>query len=180
MLLAQQQLLPDLYLTKMIPKEIQEAIQEHNTSRSNRGPRKGRFTPRHPEKYVGNVNDIIYRSSWELSFMNFLDNNTSVVQWGSEIIPIPYRKPTTGRIHKYYPDFWVKYRKKDGTTVQEVIEVKPEKETKQPTTRGKKKKTQLYEAITWEINKAKWHSAKLFCDKYGMKFRIFTENKIFR
>jgi len=144
-----------------------------------KGIRKGLFTPRHPGKYVGNVNNIVYRSSWELSFMNFLDNNTNIEKWGSEIIAIPYRKPTTGRIHKYYPDFWIKYKSKNGNVVQEVIEVKPEKETRQPTTVGKTKKTQLYEAITWSINKAKFKSAALFCTKYGMKFRVLTEKHLF-
>jgi len=163
----------------MIPEEI-ELIENFHEYGTRKGVQKGRFTPRHPEKYVGNVNNIVYRSSWERSFMNFLDNNPNVLQWGSEIIPIPYRKPTTGRIHKYYPDFWVKYIKKDGSTVQEIIEVKPEKETKQPTTRGKKKKTQLYEGITWEINKAKWRSAVAFCNKYNMRFRILTEKEIFK
>jgi len=145
-----------------------------------KGIKKGLFRPRHPEKYMGDLNNIIYRSSWEQSFMNFLDNNPNIIQWGSEIIAIPYRKPTTGRIHKYYPDFWIKYKNKNGNIIQEVIEVKPEKETHQPTTVGKTKKTQLYEAITWSINTSKWKSAKLFCDKYGMVFRILTEKQIFR
>jgi len=145
-----------------------------------KGVQKGLFTPRHPEKYKGNVKNIVYRSSWERSFMNFLDNNTTVIQWASETIPIPYRKPTTGRIHKYYPDFWVKYKNKNGKIIQEIIEVKPEKQTRQPTTVGKTKKTQLYEAITWSVNLAKWKAAKIFCDKYGIKFRIMTERDIFK
>ncbi len=145
---------------------------------SRKGIKKGYFKPRHPEKYLGDLNNIVYRSSWELSFMNFLDGNICVEKWGSEIIAIPYRKPTTGRIHKYYPDFWVKYRK-NGKTIQEVIEVKPYRETKAPKTTGKNKKTQLYESITWSINKAKWRSAKLFCDKYGLNWRILTEKELF-
>lgn len=149
-------------------------------NKSLKGIRKGYFTPKHPEKYVGDLNKIVYRSSWELSFMNFLDNNIVIEKWGSEIIAIPYIKPTTGRVHKYYPDFWVKYKNKNGKTIQELIEVKPEKQTKQPTTVGKKKKTQLYEAINWAINKAKWKQAKLFCDKYNMTWRILTEREIFK
>jgi len=142
--------------------------------------KKGRYTPRHPHKYKGDINDIIYRSSWELSFMKFLDNNPSVLNWGSEILAIPYIKPTTGRVHKYYPDFWVKYKNKEGKIIQEIVEVKPYKQTRQPTTVGKKKKTQLYEAITWSINKAKWKYAKIFCDKYGLEWRIITEKEIFK
>lgn len=145
-----------------------------------RSSRKGYYTPRHPKKYVGDLNNIVFRSSWEKSFMVFLDNNPNIQNWGSEIFSIPYRKPTTGRIHKYYPDFWVRYVKKDGTTIQEIIEVKPHKETHQPTTKGKKKKTQLYEAITWSINKSKWQAAELFCKKNGLTFRLVTEQMIFR
>lgn len=148
--------------------------------RYTKGIKKGLFKPKHPEKYVGNLNKIIYRSSWELSFMKFLDNNKSIEKWGSEIISIPYRKPTTGRIHKYYPDFWVKYKDKNGKIIEEIIEVKPEKQTKPPTTVGKTKKTQLYEAISWAINKSKFRSAKIFCDKYGMRWRILTERDIFK
>jgi len=152
----------------------------HVRSTSKGGQRKGRFTPRHPEKYVGDLNDIIYRSSWELSFCQFLDNNINVVKWGSEIIPIPYLKPTTGRVHKYYPDFWVLYRNNKGETFQEVIEVKPEKQASPPTTVGKNKKTQLYEAVQWSINSAKWRYARLYCDKYDMTFRVITEREIFK
>jgi len=145
-----------------------------------KGVRKGYFIPKHPAKYVGDLKNIVYRSSWELDFMRFLDSNTSIIKWGSEIISIPYRKPTTGRIHKYYPDFWIKYKNKNGEIIQELIEVKPEKETKQPTTVGKNKKTQIYETLTYAINISKWKSAKLFCDKYGIKWRILTERNIFK
>ncbi len=160
-----------------IKKKIRRPPREHVQWK---GVQKGRFTPRHPEKYKGNVNNIVYRSSWERSFMYFLDNNASIKEWGSETIAIPYRKPTTGRIHKYYPDFWVKYVDKNGKTIQEIIEIKPAKQTRQPTTVGKSKKTQLYESVAWSINVAKWKSAKLFCDKYGIKWRIMTEREIFK
>lgn len=162
------------------PRRPKPATTPHTRTTSKRGQSKGKFTPKHPEKYVGDLNDIIFRSSWELSFMNFLDNNIKVEQWGSEIIPIPYLKPTTGRVHKYYPDFWVKYKNSKGETYQEVIEVKPGKQARPPTTVGKTKKTQLYEALQWSINSAKWRYAKLYCDKYSMKFRILTEREIFK
>ena len=113
--------------------------------------------------------------------MDWLDNNTQVVKWGSEIIAIPYVKPTTGRVHKYYPDFYVEYiNSKTGKIVQDLVEVKPDKQIRKPTTRGKSKKTQLYEAITWSVNMAKWKSAKLFCDKYGFNWKVLSEKDIFR
>jgi len=141
---------------------------------------KGRYKPKNKSKYKGDVNNIIYRSSWELTFMKFLDNNPFIIEWGSEILSIPYIKPTTGRVHKYYPDFWVKYENKSGEIIQELVEVKPLKQTKQPTTKGKSKKTQLIEALEFGINKAKWKQAKLFCDKYGLQWRLVTEKDIYK
>jgi len=146
-----------------------------------KGHSKGLFTPKNPEKYVGNIRKIMYRSSWEMDFMKFLDNNTKVKKWGSEIIAIPYIKPTTGKVHKYYPDFYIEYiDHKTGKISQDLIEVKPEKQIRKPTIRGKSKKTQLFEALAWSVNMAKWKSAKLFCDKYGFNWRVISENGIFR
>jgi hypothetical protein len=146
----------------------------------------GEFTPKHPEKYVSGrrgKKKIIYRSSWEREFNKFLDNNPNVIQWSSEEIGIPYVKPTSRRhnkVHIYYPDYWVKYKNKRGEIIQEIIEVKPIAQVNKPSTVGKKKMQQLREAITWEINKAKWKAATDYCNKYGMKFRIVSENKMFR
>lgn len=140
----------------------------------------GLYKPRNPQKYIGDVNNIRFMSSWELKADQFLDNNPNVIQWSSEEIVIPYRKPTDGKVHKYYPDYWVKYRDKHGKIIQEVWEVKPAAQTKPPKTRGKNKKTQLRESITYAVNVAKWQAAQKFCDKYGLKFRIITENEMFK
>jgi hypothetical protein len=67
----------------------------------------GYFKPRHPEKYVGDVNKIRFMSSWELQADKFLDDNPNVLRWSSEEIVIPYVKPTDGKVHRYYPDYWV-------------------------------------------------------------------------
>lgn len=140
----------------------------------------GFFKPRHPEKYVGDVNSIRFMSSWELQMDKFLDDNPNVLRWSSEEIAIPYVKPTDGKVHKYYPDYWVEYRNKHGDIIQEIWEVKPETQTKQPKRRGKNKKTQVRESITYAVNVAKWQAATQFCNKYKMKFRIITENQIFK
>lgn len=144
---------------------------------------RGRYTPRHPEKYVGDVTRIVYRSSWEKSFNQFLDNNPNVLQWASEEIGIPYIKPGSKRAnktHTYYPDYWVKYKNKKGEIIQEIIEIKPISQTKPPTTVGKNKRQQLIEAYTYAVNIAKWKACTDFCNKYDMKFRIVTENSLFR
>ena len=51
--------------------------------------KQGNYTPRHPEKYKGTW-PIIYRSSYELLFCKFCDDNTNVIEWSSESIVIPY------------------------------------------------------------------------------------------
>jgi hypothetical protein len=141
---------------------------------------KGLFTPRHPEKYIGNVKNIRFLSSWELHADQFLDNNPNVIQWSSEGIAIKYIKPTDKKIHKYYPDYWVKYCNKHGEFIQEIWEVKPDAQTKPPKTKGRNKKTQLRESVAYAVNIAKWQACQKFCDKYNIKFRIITENELFR
>ena len=75
---------------------------------------KGKFRPKNRKKYNGNPSEIIYRSSWELKFMNYCDNNNKIVKWSSEEIIIPYRCPTDNKIHRYFPDFYIKYKDVKG------------------------------------------------------------------
>ena len=84
---------------------------------------KGFFKPKNPTKYKGDPTKIIYRSSWELRLMAYLDDHPNVVQWGSEEFSIPYRSPIDNKIHRYFPDFWVK-QIVDGKTEVLVLEVK--------------------------------------------------------
>jgi len=140
--------------------------------------KQGYYQPKNPDKYMGDLNKIVYRSSWELTFMNFLDNNVAIKEWGSELFPVPYIKPTTNRVHRYYPDFFVVYQDKEGNIKRELIEVKPHSQTKR--TRSRNPKTKLYEDITYAINIAKWQAAKQFCDDNDITFRILTENEIYK
>jgi len=141
----------------------------------------GYYQLRHPEKYKGNVENVRYMSSWELNVHKFLDNNPNIIEWASEEVVIPYVKPTDGKIHKYYIDYWVKYKNRNGEIVNELWEVKPKRETLPPKrTKKKKRSTILYEEITYEVNKAKWSAATLFAKKYGLTFKILTEEDIFK
>ena len=144
------------------------------------GYRQGLFIPTNTQKYRGDVNKIRFMSSWELKVFHFLDGNPNILEWSSEGVVVPYIKPTDGKIHKYYVDCWVKYRNKLGEIVEELWEIKPKKQTKPPTRRGKSKKTQLNETILHEINKAKWNSARLLCEKRGWVFRLITEDSLFK
>jgi len=142
--------------------------------------RQGLYTPRHPEKYKGNINNIVYRSSWEYSFCQFLDNNPNIVEWGSEVVAIPYVKPTDRKVHRYFPDFYIKYKNKHGHVIQEIIEIKPEEQTRTPTMRGRKREQLLVESIQYVINIAKWKAANQWCKQHGVNFRILTEKQLFK
>ena len=112
----------------------------------------GLFTPRHPDKYVGDLTKIRFMSSWELHMDQFLDNNPNILRWSSEEISVPYIKPTDGKVHKYWPDYWVEYKNKKGDIVSEIWEVKPAAQIAAPKSRGKKKKTQVRESLTYAVN----------------------------
>ena len=140
--------------------------------------KKGIFIPENSEKYKGGRKPI-YRSSYELKFMRFLDKTDSVLEWCSESLAISYIHPLTGRLARYFPDFLIKYRTNDGGYQIDLIEVKPKRETLPPKVHGNKKaKTILYEKKTWAINQAKWKAAKAFCDKRDIRFRLITESEL--
>ncbi len=139
--------------------------------------RQGYFVPQHPEKYIGDVTKIRYMSSWEHNFDLFLDNNPNILQWASEEIAIPYIKPTDGKVHKYYVDYYVKYKTKDGDIRTELVEIKPHNQTK--VSRSRNPRTKLYEDLTYIVNQAKWEYAKKFAEERGWVFRVVTEKQLF-
>jgi len=138
--------------------------------------RQGFYKVRNPDKYVGNLNEVVFRSSWELSMNQFLDNNPNILRWSSEELIIPYLKPTDKKVHRYFPDYWIEYKNRDGKIVQEVLEVKPDNQVNV----GRKKRITNYERITYAINIAKWEAATKYCNDRGIKFRILTEKQMFR
>lgn len=139
----------------------------------------GIYKPANPKKYKGNPTRIIYRSMWERKFMVFCDNNPNIVEWGSEEFIVPYRCPTDGRMHRYYPDFYIKVKTKQGFHTKYIIEVKPKKQVEGPT-KNPKRKTETWkrEVLTYVKNKAKWDAAENFCENRQMKFLILTEDHL--
>ena len=140
---------------------------------------KGRYFPTNPKKYRGNPNQIIYRSLWERKVMVYCDKNDAIIEWGSEEIIVPYLSPMDGRVHRYFPDFYMKVRQADGSTKKFIIEVKPKSQCKQPVKNPKRRTTKWFNEVkTFAINQAKWKSAREFCEDKGMEFKIFTEDHI--
>ena len=93
---------------------------------------KGKYKIRHPRKYKGNPNNIVYRSLWERKFMVYCDNSEAIIEWGSEEIVIPYLSAWDNKMHRYFPDFYIKVRKADGSVKRMIIEVNPKKQCKPP------------------------------------------------
>jgi hypothetical protein len=138
----------------------------------------GLFKPKHPEKYVGDPTNIVYRSSWEVKVMSWLDNNDSIITWASEELYIPYISPVDNRWHRYFPDFLVKYRTKDNKLSTMMLEVKPKKQTAQPEPQKRKTKQFINEVKTWGVNQAKWKAANEYCLDRGWEFKLITEDHL--
>ena len=68
---------------------------------------KGKFKPSFPNKYRGNVTNIIYRSLWERKFMVYCDTNDKIIEWSNEEMFVWYKSPVDGKPHRYFPDFLI-------------------------------------------------------------------------
>ncbi len=137
--------------------------------------RQGIFTPKNKNKFIGTT--ATYRSGLELRFFRFCDDNSNVLQWGSENVVVPYFSPLDNKVHRYFIDNYVVI--KEGDTIKKyLIEIKPSKQTMPPTAKYKKKEHLIYEQRQYIVNEAKWLSAKQYCVKNGLKFLILTEKEL--
>ena len=134
---------------------------------------RARFKPKNPHKYEGDAEAIFARSSWEVTCMKYFDSRDDVIRWNSEEVVIPYLSPLDNRVHRYFPDFFVEYRDKNGEIRQEIVEVKPLHESESKFAKSDRSKDAL------SVNEAKWKSAAIYCEQRGMIFRVLTEKSIF-
>jgi hypothetical protein len=139
---------------------------------------KGKFRVDNPGKYKGDISNIVYRSLWELRFMKWCDKNQSVEEWGSETVIVPYISPIDRKAHRYFVDFYVKVRNKNGGLQKYLIEIKPERFTKPPAIPKKKTKRFIDEVFQYSVNDAKWKAAFEFCKDRNMTFMILTEKDL--
>ena len=139
---------------------------------------KGKFKPKNPEKYKGDPTNIIYRSLWEMRFMRYLDQHDDILNWASEEVIIPYISPVDKRVHRYFPDFWVKMRTYEGVINTMIIEIKPSRETKIPKKPEKLTRRFINEARTYSVNNAKWQAAEKFCKDRDWQFKVLTEKEL--
>lgn len=136
------------------------------------------YKPLFPEKYAGDPTNVVMRSSWETRFANWCDKNPAVIKWSSEETIIPYRCPTDDRIHRYFVDFKIQIRNKDGLLKTYLIEVKPAKQTQPPVYPGRNTQRYITESMTFIKNQAKWKAAVEFAKDRGYEFKIITEHEL--
>lgn len=143
-------------------------------------PWQGKFRPKNPKKYVGDVEGIVYRSSLELRLMKHLDEHPDVLQWNSEEVVIPYVKPTDDRVHRYFVDMAAQIRDRHGNIKTYLIEVKPKAQCYPPPKPKTKKQNARYlgEMVTYAVNQAKWKAATEFCKKQGWEFTVMTDEHL--
>jgi|TARA_B100000035_G_scaffold208195_1_gene178077 hypothetical protein len=139
---------------------------------------KGKYSPSYPKKYKGNPTNIIYRSLWERKFMVYCDKNENILEWGSEEIALPYRSPVDNKVHRYFPDFYVKLKESTGQIKKMLIEIKPQKQTTPPTKPKRNTKGYIYEVYEYAKNQAKWKAAEEFCRDRRWEFKVLTENEL--
>ena len=139
---------------------------------------KGKYYPSFPRKYKGDPTNIVYRSLWERKFMVYCDKNQNILEWASEEIAIPYRSPIDNRVHRYFPDFYMKVKETNGKIKNYVIEVKPAKQTKPPVKPKRQTKGYIREAYEYAKNQAKWKMSKESCADRQWVFKVVTEKEL--
>ncbi len=155
---------------------------------------------KHPEKYIGDANLIIYRSGWEFAFIKWCDSSPSVLKWSSEPTSVQYadrvskleeckkyglnpNDPKNWIIKNYHVDFWLEIKKPDETIEKWIIEIKPSSKLKKPIPPSenaslKEHKRFNNEAKDFILNESKWKAMNVLAQKINAKFYIFTEQTL--
>lgn len=119
-----------------------------------------------------------YKSSLELIALKYFDTNPNIVKFSLEPFHIKYIKPTDGKIHRYYIDFYIEFSsgEKFLVEVKPFSQIIPPKKSKKNTEKSLRnfKKAQM----TWKINSAKWAAAGEYCSKNNMRFIFLTEKEL--
>lgn len=143
----------------------------------------GRYAVKNKDKYIGSLNEVIFRSSYERKFMVFCDFDSTVIKWASEPYSIPYVNPIDQKQHEYFVDFYARIKNAEGEIVDYLIEVKPRKKLNKPLppTKDTLKKLKYYntEIKEYITNLSKFSAAKAYAAKLGYKFIVVTEEELY-
>lgn len=143
-----------------------------------KGKRRGLFHPNNPEKYEGNIENIVYRSHLELRMMKYFDDHPGILQWSSEEVKVIYYDPVKKKWRRYFVDFKTTRKLKDGSEKISLIEVKWSTQAVKPKVPKRQTRRYLREVYTWVTNSAKWEAAQKYCVKKGWEWLIITEKDL--
>lgn len=160
-----------------------------NNKPNNKKYHQGLFIPKNPDKLIQKNSEggVYYRSGLEQKMMIYLDNNDSILHWGSENFKVPYTLKKYDTIlleyketqHCYYPDFYYEQLQNNGSITKVVAEVKPYSNVIEPklsaNPTSKQVKNFEYELNMYNKNLNKWTYMIDFCKKKGFEFIIITE-----
>lgn len=119
-------------------------------------------------KVIDGAKVVQFKSSLELAGFKYCDLNPKVKEWSLEPFPIGYVSPRDMKVHRYFPDLWLRFETGDIF----IIEIKSSGETKLPRKTDKRYGEKLQ---TYLVNQAKWEAARNFCAEKGAKFAVLTE-----
>jgi len=162
--------------------------------------KQGYYIIQNKEKYIGNSDLVVYRSSWEHSFCRWCDFSASIVRWSSEPIKVPYydrvskleeckkygldpNDPKNWVIRNYHTDFYIELKKDENLIEKWFVEIKPSAKLKKPVPPNpeallKEHKRFNLNAKEYLINEAKFAAMKAYAEKNGCKFYVFTEQTL--
>ena len=125
----------------------------------------------------GNL-EINFKSSLELKAIKYFDINKFVNKWSIEPFAVKYHKPTTGKFHRYFVDFFVEFENNQKF----LVEIKSSGETiepKKPSKKTQKAILNYQKALqTYIVNQAKWKAATEFAESNNMRFIVLTEKEL--
>ena len=109
----------------------------------------GRYIPTNRDKYKGNPLKIIYRSMWERRLMDYCDEALKRLLNG-EVRKLQFLmcRPVDGKIHRYFPDFYMKVKQRNGSLKKFIIEVKPKSQLRPPSKNPKRRTRRWLQRFT--------------------------------
>jgi len=186
-------------------------MNQHNSSykqwhKPNTGPtaktKQGYYKVANKEKYIGDPELVVYRSSWEFAFCKWCDASPSVTRWSSEPVSIPYydrvsrleecaklglnpNDKANWEVKNYNTDFWFELDRGGGETEKMFVEIKPSRKLIKPIPPDrdaplKEQRAFNKAAKEYIINEAKFAALKAWAEQNGTKFFVFTEHTLER
>jgi len=164
--------------------------------------KQGYYKPKNLDKYIGDPELVIYRSSWEYGFCKFCDMSPSVTRWSSEPVTIPYydrvskleecaklgldpNDPRNWEVKNYNTDFWFELDRGEDEKEKIFVEIKPSYKLKKPLPPDRdaplaEQRKFNKAAREFLINEAKFAAMKEWSERNGCKFYVFTEHTLER